>query len=468
MKVLFIGKYYHFENNPIMYLSGYLMKHGHECYYLDLKFENNIIKEVKKIAPSVIAYNLVSGFGKPFIEINSALKKELDFFSVFGGPHCTLFPEFINNKDIDAVCLGDGEIALLELVNGLEKNEDIRFIKSFWIKIKGKVYENEIRKSVANIDEISYPERSIFDKYNHYYKLKRRGVITTRGCPFNCSYCYSNALKKIMGINAGVRQRSVENVITELAFVKKTYSPRKLKFFDDTLIFNKKWALSFLDKYEKKIGIPFSACVRLDLLDEEIIKALKKAGCFVVEFGIECGDEEMRTNLLKRKMPNEKIISGSLLLKKYGIKTMSLNMIGLPGETIDQCILTLKLNIKCKITYPHTSIYMPFPKTELGDYAIKAGLFDGNNDKIDYKFMYAKSLLKSKDHKKFKRLQYLFSIMTVFPFLLPLLRFLIKLPFRKFYQFLFFTHRVINHFFITKQHLISDFLIIPGKSKEIC
>jgi hypothetical protein len=140
---------------------------------------------------------------------------------------------------------------------------------------------------------------------------------------------------------------------------------------------------------------------------------------------------------------------------------MALNMVGLPKETIEQCIATIKLNIDSKVTYPHTVMYTPYPQTELGDYAIREGLFDGDYNKISFQFMYAKCLLKTKEAKKIKRLQYLFSFFTAFPVLLPMLKFLIKLPFTKFYQFIFFIHRVINHLFISRQHLISDLLILP-------
>ena len=139
MKVLFIGKYYYFEIIPIMYLSGYLKKHGHECYYLDLKLERNIIEKVKNISPSVIAYNMITGLGDSLIKLNSKLKDNFNFFSVFGGTHCTLFPELVYQKDIDAVCRGEGEIAFLELINALESNSEIRYIKNFWIKFNGDI-----------------------------------------------------------------------------------------------------------------------------------------------------------------------------------------------------------------------------------------------------------------------------------------------------------------------------------------
>lgn len=467
MIILFIGKYHYFENMPVMLLAGFLKMHGHECHYLDLKFERNYLRKVKEINPAIIAYSVTTGIHRYYMEVNLKIKKEHTFTSVFGGPHCTVFPEMINEPGVDIICRGEGELPLLELANLLGNNQDITQIKNLWINQNGKIYKNELRSLVQNIDEITSPDRTIFDKYRHYRKIQRRIIITSRGCPYNCTYCYNNLIKEIMsGKGKYVRMRSVDNVLAELQSVKNKYHPRRIKFIDDTFLMDKKWAYDFCERYKNEIHIPFVACIRINLIDEELIKAMKDAGCISVEFGLESGDTAIRNDLLKRNISDRDIIDVSLMFKKYGIKAMSLNMVGLPGETIKQCITTIKLNIKAKVAFAHAMMYTPLPLTELTQYSIEKGFFDGNHAGISYNYMYNDSCLKMKDTKKIKRLQYLFSSFVAFPFLLPIHSVLLNLPFKILYRAVFFIHRFINQFFITKQITIYDLFITEFFTKK--
>ena len=122
-----------------MGLSSFIKEQGHDCFYLDTKFERNLIKEVKRISPQIIAYSISTGMHKFYLQINSILKKELHFVSVFGGAHCTFFPEFINKDGVDVICRGEGEYALLELINNISSNTDYRYIRNLWIKKDGVI-----------------------------------------------------------------------------------------------------------------------------------------------------------------------------------------------------------------------------------------------------------------------------------------------------------------------------------------
>jgi len=467
MKVLFIGKYHYFENLPVMFLAGFLKKHGYECVYLDLMFERNYIKAIKKIKPQIIAFTVVSGLQTMYLDINRKIKKEYKCFSIFGGPHCTVYPETIYEEGVDAICRGEGELPLLELVEKISNGQNKFDIKNLWIKDGETIYKNELRNLVENIDEVSFPDRSVFDHYDHYRKLRSRTTICSRGCPYVCTYCYNNIIMDISKDKGKyVRIRSVENVISELKKVKENYKPKRIKFMDDTFILNKKWGLDFCELYEKEIALPFVACIRVNIIDEEIIIALKKAGCISVNYGVECGDEEYRNTVLKRRLSNEQLVSISHTFAKHGIKTVGLNMLGLPGETIDDCIKTLKFNIECKVSFAHTVMFSPLPNTELCNYAIQNNYFNGDFANLSYNYMFTKSVLNMKDSGKIKRLQYLFSTIVAFPFMLPFLKILIRLPFTKLYQPLFFLHRVYNHLYITKQLDWQDIFVIESGNKK--
>lgn len=461
MKVLFIGEYKYFENLPFMYLSGFLKRNGYECHYIDIKLCTNLIKEVIAINPTIIGFSVLTINYKKYLSINRKIKEKFDFFSLFGGLHCTMSPEIINEKGVNAICMGEGEFPLLELVKALESGGDYRDIKNLWVKVDGIIYKNDLRNLENDIDSVCFPDRSVFDKYLLYRKLQSRIVVAGRGCPHSCTYCYNNQIKKIYKDKGKyVRIRNVESVIAELKFIKEKYKPQKIKLFDDSFIQNKEWGLKFCELYEKEINIPFIAIIRLNYFDETIIKAMKNAGCISVSFGIECGDETYRNSILKRNMSDNDMISVCLLFKKYKIKTNGLNMLGLPGEDLQSCIKTLKFNIKCKVSFAHAVMFTPLPETELTHYAIEKGYFDGNFKDMNFNNMFNRGLMNMKDIRKIKRLQYLFSITVAFPFILPVVKKIILLPFSKLYQPVFFLHRVYNHAFISKQLDLRDLIVL--------
>ena len=460
MKILFIYKFERVEPLGIMYLSSFLKKHGHECYFIDLKFEKNFMKEIKKISPDIIAYYIMTGKHKFYKQLNQELKKRFSFFSFFGGPHCTFFPEFINENGVDAICRGEGELSFLELANNLERKKDITKIKNLWVKIQGKVYQNEIRNLIENLDTLPFPDRELIHKYNHYRKMHRRIIMTTRGCPFNCTYCFNHSYNKIYQ-NKGqiVRRRSIDNVIKELKLIKERYFLKRFIFMDDVFIINPEWVFDFCKIYKREINVPFIINIRANLVNEEIIKALKNAGCITVQYGIESGNEYIRNSIFKRNISTKQIIDTGNIVNKYGLKSLCLNIIGSPDETIDMAFETIAINIKCKPSYAQVSICQPFPGTELCEYAMKKGYFNGDVNSIEDTWHFKKSAIKMKDIEKFVRLRSLFSLCVKFPAIIPLVKILINLPLNRIYQLPWIIHRSWCYFFKVKLIDLSELFI---------
>ena len=366
MKILFIYKNEFVEPLGIMSLSAYLKKNGHKCYFLDAQFERDIIGEAGKISPGIIAYSVMTGKHKYYRELNARLKKQFKFFSVFGGPHCTFFPDFINEEGVDAVCRGEGEAALLELANGLERGSGISAIKNLWVKSCGKVHKNDLRDLTEDLDSLPFPDRELINKYNHYRLMPRRGVMTGRGCPYACTYCFNHSYHSLYRDKGSViRRRSVGNVIEELRQLKETCKPRRFHFWDDTFNLDREWVADFCDAYRKEVGLPFLVNIRMNLVEDGSIKALKDAGCITVVTAIESGDEHIRNNILKRNMTEKQILDACSVFRKHGLKIYIGNMIGLPDETLDMSFKTVELNARCKPSYSNVSIYMPYPGTEL-------------------------------------------------------------------------------------------------------
>jgi len=219
----------------------------------------------------------------------------------------------------------------------------------------------------------------------------------------------------------------VDGFIGELEIVKKTYGMESIYFADDLFVWNKNWLKEFAPKYLEKIGLPFMCTCRADMIDEERIQYLKEAGCHSVTFGVETGNDKLRNEILNKNVTNEQIKYAAHLFKNAGIIFQTSNMFCLPGESVEDAIKTIDLNIEIGTTSSMSAIFMPFPKTELADQCIEMKLL-----KEDYTFsdlpnsFISYSILKLKDRKTIERLQKVSSLIIQYPKLRGVLIFAAK------------------------------------------
>ncbi len=407
-----------YEYIGTMYLSAALKKAGHQCDVIINSLERDLIGKLKKAKPDLVAFSVITGNDKWCLKTAREIKREIGCKVIFGGPHATYFPEIIKEAGVDYVCRGEGEEAIVELADQKEPTT----IKNIWCKDS----KNDVR-NLIDINSLPFPDREIYYKYKKMRNNPQKRFIATRGCPYSCSFCFNPALKKVYNGKGGyIRQRSVENVISEILEVKKKYRLRTVLFEDDTFTLNKKWVMDFLKVYRKKIALPFIVSVRADLVDEKVIKTFKDSGCKSVFFGIETGNEKLRNELLKKNLSNRDILKTARLLHKYKIKFKTFNILGLPDETLENAFETLELNAKIRPTFPWCSIFQPYPRTELGTYSIEHN-YVTNFDNIKPYFFMA-SIMNKKDINKIVNLQRLFALGVKFPLTIPLIRKLVKLP----------------------------------------
>jgi radical SAM superfamily enzyme YgiQ (UPF0313 family) len=393
----------------VMYLSSVLKKYNLETK-LFVTGEN--VEEIIAWKPDFIGYSASTGRHRNLQKFNSELKKRINFVSVFGGPHPTYFPEIASDKDIDYIVRGEAEEVIATLLS--QPKEKIILGKLPW-----------------DLDKIPFPDRDLI--YSHKSNPIRR-FIATRGCPFDCPYCYNSAARKLYPGEKWVRFRSPENVLEEIDYVLKQYNGKFVFFQDDCFGMNKPWLEKFLSIYKQKINLPFHCKIRLDSLEENMVKDLKEANCYSVRWALECGNDDVRVKILKRKMTKQQIISGTQLLHKYGIKFMLLNMLCLPETGIETDLETLELNIQCHPTFGWSSIFQPYPGTELSSYFPNITV-----DKIIPSY-FADSPLDISDKKLRVRLQRLFGVITRYPSLRYLLPLLLRLPLDSFYYKLWDWH----------------------------
>jgi len=411
-------------------LSAMLKKHGHESDGLvtNMEKKKHLIQKIKRYNPDVVAFTIMSGGFEWSVKLAEQIKKELGIPNIFGGPHPTFFPNFINTPHVDNICMGEGEEAIVDFANAIEKGSDTTKIPNIWAKKGDKIFKNNIRPLVENLDELPFPDRDIYyNKYRLLESFPSKRFMSDRGCPYNCTFCFNHKLRAMYKDKGTyMRIRSPRNMIDEILQVKEKYPLKFISYTNDSFTWNKKWLVEYLDLYKKEVDLPFSVQCRVNELDEEIVKKLKWAGLDSARFGIEAGSERVRRDILNRHMTNEQIIEGARLLKKYKIKILTFNMHGLPTETLDEAFQTLNLNIKIKTDIPSSTIFQPLPGTRIYEMVKEKGLFKKSYNPKDPNKHYGVSSLNQKDIDKITNLERLFYMGVKFPSTVPLIKKLIN------------------------------------------
>lgn len=341
--------------------------------------KNEFIKKLKNKKPDIIGFSVRTGVWRKAQEMISWADC-LDKFIIVGSYHSTLWPEkVIKWKGVDAVCIGEGENPLIDLLKSFGNDKKVCKIGSLWVNFKGKVYKNPVQPLVEDLDTLPTPKFEIFNFSKLLSsQIKTATILITRGCPFNCTYCWNNYARSLYpNKHKYVRFRSPRNCIKYIKSVIKVY-PQLLtfRFQDDLWPFYTDWFDKFSKLYKEKIDIRFECHLRADLLNEKIIKTLKDIGCFGIYFGVESGNDYIRNKVLKRYMNKKDIIHAFLTCKKYGIKTHAYNIVGIPHENMRRALDTIKLNAIIQPTDMFYFIFFPYAGTELSNIAIEHKFFD--------------------------------------------------------------------------------------------
>lgn len=415
MRILFIAKGQ--ETLAIEYLSAVLKQAGHEVVLLFepeldggmgffppylMKWLNSDaywIEQIQRKSPDLIALSCPLNM-YPFVRrIAALIKRHFSIPVVVGGGHPTLAPDYImQNRDIDMICIGEGEEPIVELADRMQKGSDYTDTRNFWFRKNNLVIQNDVRPLLEDISSLPFPDRDIFYQYgcfsgNLYF-------VAGRGCPYKCSYCCQHAFRKVYkGKGRYVRLRTVENVIRELQEAVSQYDVKHIHSEDDTFTGDHKWLFDFCDEYHDKIGLPFYCHVRPGTLTEEVMNRLAQAGCDAVFFGIDSGNEPYRRSVLNRDISNDVIYQQAHIIKKSGIKLSTASMFGMPGETDEQMMDTFQMAVDVESDFAYDSIYYPFYGTDLYHYAVNNNYLSDDNVKLVVNGLgspYQYSMIKSK------------------------------------------------------------------------
>lgn len=387
-------------------LSAILKREGHDTRLIHVSGEldypldhSRISRDICDYQPGLICFSVTTNQWYFANQIGEGIKKEFHIPIIVGGHHPTADPEKVISKPwVDIVCRGEGDVALKDVVTRISKGQSLRGIPNIFFKEDGEIIREPLLSWVEDMDALPYDDREVFN----YQKIveTRAGwaeVIVTRGCPYPCTYCFNTPLlnlyqKDILNSKGltlkksdMIRRRSVDATITMLKQMKKDYPNIKaFTFVDDVMAKEGAWFDEFTERYAKEIGLPYACTSQPLLFNRKIARQLKDSGCKVVKMGIEAGNEEIRKKVLKRNISEKRLVEVFGLARECGLKPQAFNMIGLPGETLDNLMETVRLNAAIKPYVVWLSTFIPYPGTELYQECVKKGLIDESKwDKVD-------------------------------------------------------------------------------------
>ena len=325
----------------IGYLAAVLQREGYKVDILDSSAMDLDYKEIIEILalkkPDLVGISTLTAAAAEAYMLAKYIKQNLETTVVMGGPHPSSFPEdvFRDSPHIDILALGEGEVAIVNLVRALEEKRDLSSVEGIWWKdSSGKVIRNAQPGFKESLDEIPFPARRLFrnELYiplpNQSKRLPATNMITSRGCPYaKCLFCFQGGKYA-----SRYRRRSPRNVIDEIKWLIKEFEIREVNFWDDNFALNSKWIFEFCRLIEEEsIDITWSCCARVDTVTAPLLKRMGESGCFSILYGFESGDQDI-LNKINKGTTLEQARKAAEWTHQAGIEIRGSFMVSLPGE----------------------------------------------------------------------------------------------------------------------------------------
>ncbi|MDR2086355.1 MAG: B12-binding domain-containing radical SAM protein [Dysgonamonadaceae bacterium] len=371
----------------ISLIAGILVHHGHECKLIVLdrvnKKHNSLLlkQKIENFHPEIVAFTAVFSEFEFIWKVASEVKYSFtELFLIVGGVHITLNPDEKYLSLFDAICIGEGEYPMLELLQRMERNESIDNIQNLWVKTPAGIVKNPVRPFIPNPDDLEFSYRTMWQEWI-LEPCTKPTVLLGRGCPFNCTYCCNHKLRK-SSPGKYVRMRSPSNILLEIKELYQNMPNISEIYLEvETIAADLQWLKKLCDKLEmfgkeNDFKIKFGTNLRIfpNMDVESVFDMFKRAGIVSVTIGLESGSYRIRKEILNRDYSNELLLETARIAKERHVDVALFNMVGLPTETPLEFSETLKMNQLIQPIFHATSIFFPYPGTRLAELCAEMNL----------------------------------------------------------------------------------------------
>jgi len=353
----------------IAYIAGTLEKAGHFVNILDVIALNLTADEVREhineFKPELVGITVMTPTLFGALE-TAKIAKESGAITVLGGPQLSIYPkETLSYPYVDYGINGEGEYVMLDLINALNKKDNLASIKGLIYKEGNEIYVND-PVIVEDINVLPFPAYHLLPMhiYNSIIGLYPVStMISTRGCPYKCNFCFKQPADKKF------RMRSAKNVVNEMEYLIQKYKVKEIMFYDDVIALNRAHMTDICEEIlSRKIKIKWESPTRIGHVDEELLKLMRKAGCIRLRYGVESGDEEI-LKIMNKGVDLHRVKNIFKLTKDAGIETFAYFMIGYAHENEMTINRTIKFAVELNPDLVMFTVVTPLPHTQLYDLA---------------------------------------------------------------------------------------------------
>ncbi|MHA1264251.1 MAG: B12-binding domain-containing radical SAM protein [Candidatus Helarchaeota archaeon] len=363
----------------LAYIAATLEEDGHEVKALDAACFNISPEEskrwIKKFDPDLVGLQAFTPTVNYAVDYADAVKDVCPNAKVLiGGPHPTFMPDQTLNytKNIDFVIRGEGEYTSVRLVNAIEKGTALKEVKGISYRYNGDIHHNPDAALIEDLDALPFPARHLFPIQHYRFfgsRFKGASFISSRGCPFQCSFCSEAALFRHRW-----RPRSAQNVVDEMEYVQNKWKKSIIGFMDDCFALSKKRVWEICDEMKRrKIDCAWGCAMRVDIPDFNMLNKMAHHGCGMIYFGVESGNQAILNNV-KKGTSVEQTRKVFKWCRRLGIDTIASLAFGFPGETKQSVMKTIQFVIDLKPSFVVFASATPYPGTPFFEKALKEGL----------------------------------------------------------------------------------------------